>query len=939
MFGRWKRRRDALRFLEDDIRQHIADETRDNIDRGMSPVEARQSAMRRFGNVALTQEDTRAVWGWVWLEQAIRDVRFAFRTLVKKPLFVVVAATTIALAIGAVTVVFSIVDSVLLRPLPYRTPEDVVLLLGGASIEDRSRIQVDELVQYRNQSTALEGLAFYGETRLVSPGTDAPVAAATVDAGVFDVLGVRPVIGSVFPSVEVPATEDVSAILGFLAGTPDVALVSHGFWQNRFGGDPDIVGRTINLNSVPYEIVGVMPEGFFFPTHDVQIWRRLLLVDSPLGRYSAVGRLNSDTRLQAAQAEIDVISSRLATNATLPSPDADRPSAALYPIHDVVFSNYRVVLWALMGAVGTVFLIACANVANLMLAQGMARSGELALRTALGAGRMVLIRQLATESLVVATLAGAIGVGLAIIGLPFLLDLELVEIPRLETASVSVTVMSFAAAMSVFAGLLAGLAPAWKASNPVPFESLDQESHASAPARRTRVRDFLVVGEIALALVLLIGGGLLVRSAVELSRIDWGFDPNGLAVVTVRSNMELARLQGSPAQKVQFAGSILERLERFPGIQAAGVGNMAPMVPTGGATVGGRIVADGRPLTTAVTASRTVAGGGYFRALGMEVRGRAFDERDDALAPKVVVVSESLGRELFPQADPIGQTVHFATPKQSFVNDPSRRALNFDTIAGGGSNDINDFEVTGGTAHTVVGVAADIRMSGDPTENPSRPTVYVDYRQYDQSLTSSEQGFLFGFAAYGGGLGNPDLLHTFVVRAEGADPHAAIEATKQAIIAIQPNLSFQEAAAMNQLISRAFGGAGQGRLLLVLTTAFGLLALVLAGAGIYGVVAHRAAQRTFEMGIRLAIGAHPLHVVGLIVRRSLFLTIAGLILGLAGAVAGSRILEAWVFGITTTDAFTFAGVTILLALVTLAASLIPAVRAARVDPAVTTREA
>ena len=312
MFGRWRRKRDALRFLEEDIRQHIAEEVQDNIARGMSPADARSAAMRRFGNVALTKEDTRAVWARVWLEQAIRDVRFAFRTLVKKPLFVVVAAATIALGIGAATVVFSIVDSVLLRPLPYRDPDDIVLLLGGKGLDDPSRIRIDDLARYRDQGTALEGLAFYGTTRLESPGHDAPVAVAEVEAGVFDVLGVRPLIGSVFPWVE-DSTE------GSFFGRPSFVVLSYGFWQTRFGGDPDVVGQTISLSGLPHEIVGAMPRGFFFPEHDVQLWRPLVVYLSPpslpfgfsiMPSYHAVGRLKADTPLAAAQAEIDVISRR-----------------------------------------------------------------------------------------------------------------------------------------------------------------------------------------------------------------------------------------------------------------------------------------------------------------------------------------------------------------------------------------------------------------------------------------------------------------------------------------------------------------------------------------------------------------------------------------------------------------------------------------------------
>ena len=888
--------------------------------------------MRRFGNVALTREDTRAVWARVWLEQAIRDVRFAFRTLVKKPLFLFVAVTNLAAGIGAATVIFSIVDSVLLRPFPYVDPAELVILGGGASVEDVSRLAFDDLREYRDQSMAFEALAFYGQTRMESPEHDVPVAVAEVEAGVFDVLGVRPLIGSGLPRVE-------DSMEGMLSNRPSFVVLSYGFWQSRYGGDPDIVRQTIGLSGRTHEIVGVMPRGFFFPRHDVQLWRPL---ERSVFANAAVGRLNDDTPLAAAQAEIDVIGRRLdEEDSRRPdssaNPGADRRIARLYAIHEVVVNNYRAVLWTLMGAVMLVLLMACANVINLLLAQGIARRGELALRMAFGAGPMNLIRQLLTESLVVSVLAGIFGVGLAVIGLPFLSKMALVEIPRLETASISMNVLLFATALAGFAGILVGIAPAWRASRRNLSESLDSVGHTPGAAYGGRLRDVIVVGEIALALVLLIGGGLLVRSAIGLSRIDWGFDPNDLAVVAVRPGVGLRPLWSSRADEAQFASSVLERLEGFPGIQAVGVGNMVPLIPSGGATVGERVVADGRALTTAVTAVRAVIAGGYLGAFGVEVQGREFAEGDDELAQSVVILSDSLAVELFPGSDAIGQTVHFATLQESSIDGGDLRSLNFDSIRAGGSEDIDDFEITGRTAHTVIGVADNVRMTGNPMEDDSQPTVYVDYRQYVERLTARERGFLDGFAI-GGGLGHPGHLGMFVARMAD-DPQAAVEATKNAIVEVQPNLSILEAATMEQLISRALGGAGQRGLLLTLSIAFGVLSLLMAGTGIYGVVSHRVAQRTCEIGIRVAVGARRLQIVGLIVRQVMAPTGIGLVLGLAGAVAGRRMLESWVFGITTTDAFTFAGVTILLALVALAASLIPAIRATRVDPSITTREA
>lgn len=718
---------------------------------------------------------------------------------------------------------------------------------------------------------------------------------------------------------------------------PGYVLLSFGFWQTHYAGDPAVVGQTLDLNSTPNEIVGVMPPGFFFPEPGVQIWKAFGVPAGSASRtfptYPAVARLRPEVSLETAQAEIDVLSASL--DEEFPN---ERPvpvgfqignedvsnerfarTVGLFQIRDLAVRNYRTVLWLLLGAVSLVLLIACANLANLLLARGASRAKDLAIRASLGAGRVVLMRQLVIESMGVSFLAGVCGVGLAELGLRLVLGLGVVEIPRLEGAAINLSVLVFAAGASLTTGVIAGLVPAWKASRIDLIESLKQGGERSTTSGTRRLGDTLVVAEVALALLLLIGAGLLVRSAVNLGRIDWGFRPAGSAALAIRS---VRFGQETPA--------VVEQLRSIPGIVSAGAGTMAPLVPSA-VRLGERIVADGSPVSSGVAATRIVVTPGYLEALGVTVRGRAFGERDTRGVEKVVILDASLALALFGQDDPIGRLVHLATLKNP---DPDG-GVDLDALGVGGSADPNDFEVTGRTAHTVVGIADDMKMTSDLLADAGQPLFYVDSRQWEEHLTSGETAYLEGYSA-GAETMSPLSLGAFVIRT-GGDPESAIEAARAAIATAHPDVSFQESASMQTLVSRAIGGAGEKQLVLVLSVVFGALSLVLAGAGIYGVISHGVSQRIYEIGVRTAMGAKPSNILGMVLRQGLLLTGIGLTLGLAASLAASRVLESQLFGVTPTDPITFLVVTLFLLAVAAVASLIPARRAARVDPLVATR--
>jgi predicted permease len=524
VFGRRERETDMRREFE----AHLQTEIDERIASGMSPAEARRTALRDFGSMARIREDARTAWIPRGLDRLRQDLDYGARMLRRNPTLTLVAALSLALGIGANTVVFSIVESVLLQPFPFRDTDRLVFLWqgpDGSSLENQ--VPGTVLERWQKDSTLLEGLAPYTQTATESAGTG-PVRVSRVGHEIFDVLGVRPLIGPGF------RPEDQER------GPAEVVL-SHGFWQLRFGGDPGVIGRTVDLNNGPREIVGVMPPGFFFPEPDVDIWWNIPSMDlaavsglaqylpgftgeamtnAQVGSYFGVVRLAPDIFLEQAQAELDVVVARLEE-----FPDDEPRVARLSPVRETVIGNYRLVLWTLLGAVSLLLLLASSNVASLLLARGMTRQKELAIRGAIGAGPRRLLGQLLTESLLLALVAGVVAAGLAWQGIRLILGMGLVDIPRIETASMNWSVVLFAALVSLVTGVVSGLIPAWRASRTELVGSLNLgHVQALSQAGSGRLRDLLVVSQVAMALILLIGTGLLVNSSVALARIDWGFE-------------------------------------------------------------------------------------------------------------------------------------------------------------------------------------------------------------------------------------------------------------------------------------------------------------------------------------------------------------------------------------------------------------------------------
>lgn len=849
-----------------------------------------------------------------------RDLKSAWRFLSGSKGWTAVAVVSLALAIGANTVVFSIVDSVLFRPFPYRDPDEVVLLWSGRDPTVVEPLSLPDLEDIRAQSRTLESVAWYQPTANLSPGIEPSVSAGRLGPGVFEVLGVGALLGRTF-------TEDDE-------GASRVIL-SYGFWQSRYGGDPGVVGQTLDLNSEPNEIVGVMPRGFFFPEPAVEFWVpgeindfQRTNRDSSLLR--AVARLSAGTPIETARAELDLISQPLNSEYTRRMP----LEASVFPVAEIVLGDYRTVLGMLLGAVGCVLLIGCVNVANLLLARGAARQKELALRATLGASRTTLIRQLLTESLLLAVGAGLAALALGYAGIRLVPALGVVDIPRIDNASMNWLVIGFALGISVLTGLVSGVLPALRASRVDLTSSLKTGTQSSSHSGNNRIQDALVVGEVGVSLVLLIAAGLLVRSSVELGRIDWGFDPEGLAVVSARWQGSFFQLgTGVSNEKIRFAESALERIRGLDGIEAASAGVTVPLVRNNTFAVAERVVPQGGVASEAVMANRAFVTRDYFEAVGIEVDGREFDEGDRPDGQKVVVLSRSLAADLFPDEDPLGKTIRFLTPAPEEEgeggNQPRGIAISFDrgglgTLTIMGEED-RPFEVGDKTAHTVIGIADDVRMSDDPTDSVARSMMYVDYRQAENLGLQSD--VLLGVLVQPG---------TFVIRS-GNLTRSLIDQTRSILVELDPDISFFEAAPMADLVSKALGGTGSSQLMLVLGVVFATISLILASVGIYGVMSHAVGQRTWEIGVRMSIGATPTGILMMILKRAVVLAGLGLVIGLGGAWAASRLLENRLFGITTTDPLTFALVSLCLVAVAVAASLAPAFRASRVDPLTATR--
>jgi putative ABC transport system permease protein len=796
----------------------------------------------------------------------LQDLRFGFRMLWKRPGFTAVAALVLALGVGANTAIFSVVNAVLLRPLPYPGAERIVAFDGVNPSKGitESNLSAPDFEDWRSEDRAFEGLSVYWTANASLTGGDEPerVALGRVGGDFFRVMGVGAAAGRAV------GPEDDKQ------GGADVAVIGHGLWRRHFGASPEVIGRRIEVSGRSYEVVGIMPPGFDFPQR-AEIWAPARLDASKEPRdnrsYSVIGRLKEGVSLREAQAELDGLTARLA--AAYPPTNAGW-GVQLKTLKDNIVGPVRVMLLVLLGAVAFLLLVACANVANLTLARAAARRREVAVRLALGAGRWRVARQLMTESLLLSLLGGAAGVALSVWLVDLLVALAPEDTPRISEAGVDASVLLFALGAAGLTGALVGLAPALQATRPDVQAAL-KEGGRGAAGERGGLRSLLVVSEVAISVVLLVGAGLLVKSFARLGSVNPGFDPAG--VMTIRVALPSARYK-EPRQKAEFYEKLLERVRAVPGVESAGA---VLSLPLGGSnfSVGRSFIREGRPETPeeATNAGYQVVSPGYFGAARVPlVAGRDFDERDGEGATMVVVVNETLARQSFPGEDPLGKRIK-VWRDEKFTRE-------------------------------VVGVVGDVKSQTLDAE--AGPQIYVPHKQ--------DAGW--------GGL-------SLAVRAKG-DPQSLVPSLRAEVRALDSNLPVFDVKTLGQVVDASLA---YRRATAVLMAAFACLAAALAAVGLYGVISYAVTQRTREIGIRVALGARPGDVLRLVLRQGGALVVAGVALGALLAFAATRAMQSLLYEVSSADPAVFILVPLLLGAVALVACLVPARRAARVDPMVALR--
>jgi predicted permease len=799
------------------------------------------------------------------MDTLFHDVRYGFRMLLKHRGFTFISVLALALGIGANTAIFSVINAVMLRPLPYKDPSRLVTVLH----EKSNPVAPANFFDWRAQNQVFESIAAAQIWEPTLTGKDQPeqVHALQMTADMFKVLGVNPSMGRTFnPDEDQPGKERV-------------AVVSNRFWQRRFGGDRSVIGQRITLDGEAYTIIGVMPQDFQF----APFWATRAEVWTPLNLASRINdrrgqslrvfaRLKPNVTREQAQTDMDAISRRL---------EQDYPrenkgiSVAVESLHEKVVGKSRAALLILFGAVGFVLLIACANVANLMMARATARRKEIAVRAALGASRFRIARQLLTESVMLALAGGVVGLLLAVWGIEALVRLGPANLPRLKDVGVDYYVLGFTLGLSVLTGLLFGLAPALQTTKVDLNETLKEGGRSGTDAgRRNRVRRLLVVSEMALALMLLVSGGLMIRSFLGLLSIEPGFNPKQVMTMTV----SLAGSEhNTPEKRAAFFNELMSRVEALPGVQSTSAINHLPL---GGDIWNLGFTIEGRPAPLpgeSQSAVYRVVRPKYFQTMGATLlKGRDFTERDTATAPGVVIINEAFARRYFPGEDAVGRRINVS------------------------NDEMNPREI--------VGVIRDAKQN-DLTAQ-ANPETYLPHLQ----------------AAQGKSM-------TLVIRS-ASEPARLAQAVQAQVWAIDKNLPVSEIRTMEDVVSESIGGQ---RFNMIMLSLFAGVALILAAVGIYGVMSYAVTQRTHEIGIRMALGASARDVLRMVVGQGMVLALVGVGLGLIGAFALSRLMTSLLFNISPTDSMTFIVVSVVLACVALLACYIPARRATRIDPMVALR--
>lgn len=868
-----RRARRALSGLDDDIRDHIDRDTQDNIDRGMSPEEARRQAMLRFGNVALVKEDTRAVWVWQWLERLVQDSRYAIQTLRRSPGFAAVAVLTLALGVGANTAIFSIVNAVLLRPLSYPDASRLFVIYGQHPAPVlRTRLSADNVLDLQRETRSFEALGGYSGTGFTLSGRGEPefVTGQMISAELLDALAVQPLVGRGFRPEENEGGRD------------QVMLLGYALWQRRYGADPAIVGQTITANGRSYTVIGVMPAEFEFPHKRYQLWVPFAFRNNAQGMVNrrarflqVAGRLRDGISPEQARAELTTIARRL--EEAYPGENADT-TMRMTSLIDETVGDVRNSLVLLVSAVGFVLLIACANVTSLLLARASTREREIAVRTALGASRPRLVRQLLTETLVLYGAGAAAGILLTVWGLGGLIALSPGDMPRLDQTRLDLTTLAVTLGMTLVTGIVFGLVPALQATNRPAAERL-KASVRSMTADRTsrRARAALVAAEVALSLMLMVGAGLAARTLLQLQRVETGLNADGVLTFNVVPP-EASYPDGDRVRR--FHREVIERLSAQPG--AVVVGGTSHL-PLSGQNVENSFTPEGwtppSPNQYAVGGLRGIAGR-FFDAIGARVTaGRAFTDADSAKSQLVAMVNEQFARRYWPGENPVGKRLKLGGLES---DDPWRIA---------------------------VGVYVDLKHMGPQVE--TRPEVMLPYAQIDDVWVTR---WMRGLS---------------VVMRTTAEPTSLVPVARAAVRSVDPSVPLIEPQLMATLVSDS---VAQPRFRSTLLLSFAGLALLLAVVGIYGVVAFIVEQRAHEISVRVALGAQRVSVMGLILRQASIPVVIGLVIGLAGAFAMGRAMRELLFNVGPADPVTFIALPALLAAVALVACVVPARRALAVEP-------
>ena len=868
------RRKRMLEGLDQDIREHIERETQDNIERGMTPEEAAYAARRKFGNVTQVKEDTRNVWSVVWLEQMVEDMYFGLRMLRKNPGFAAVAVLTLALGIGANAAIFSVMNAVLLKPLAIEDPSRLLY------VQEQWRdlfpaVSVGNFNDLAQQSISFAKLCASNSASFNLATDEAPqrVQGELASGNYFATFGVQPLFGRGFTT-----DEDKP-------GHGQVVVISERLWRTQLHGDLAIVGQPLLLNGARYTVVGIMPKTFDPLLNDSDIWIPEAFTAKQLADYdnhylNVMGRLKDNVSAAQAQAEMDTIAARLQQQHPIDNKDRGFRSTSLTA---ALLGDQRLVLRMMLGAVGLLLLIACANVANLQLARARSRQREIALRAAVGASPQRIVRQLLAENVVLGVFGGVGGILLAFWGVSWVVVHGPADVPRLQQTAIDAKTLAFACGVTLFSSVLFGLAPALRSAS-IRLSEAFKAGTGSGSGSRDRLRSGLVIAEVALALMLMAGAGLLIRSALLVSRVDPGFDTPNLVVGRVG-------LSETGYHDPVMARQTFERMVReaaaLPGVQSAAVVSRAPLA--GGGSSNG-LLAEGKPFDMAnlIDSQLQVVSPGYVSTVRIPLKaGRDFTLQDTRDRTLVTLVNETLARSMWPGQDPIGKRFACCEPGPKGRMDP--------------------------VWHEVVGVVADVRAWG--LDRQIAPEFYLPVAQMPASAWDW--------------IGRTMDL---VIRTEGGA--IPVRELQTVVASVAPGTPIYHVSSMQNTISSSLE---RSRFDTMLLTIFAVTALLLSSIGIYGVLSYTVAQRTRDIGIRMTLGATRTQVMRNVLSYGARLTGLGLLAGLGAALVGTRVVASLLYSVRPTDAITFTAVSAVLAGVALLASYIPARRAMRVDPMVALR--